>query len=219
MIYLIDDNKYGQMSENYKLDFKFELKLFKEHVIWLENLNVPDIELIASSASCILIHDSIENKENKEHLIALAKKNNCQYCIFSNSFTATIFEGLSIKEIKKDRMYNNLLIFINHFINHKELDLRLLSLGANYEAERASIIQDRLVNGTLLSHRNNFIYEVAFPSGSQAYKDLMELVYLSNPSLDFSSFEDTHNSNETKAQTMRVLIINMVKQVKQKYEQ
>lgn len=218
MIFLIDDNKYGQMSENYKFDFTSILQSFSSHIKWLQTISGNDMEMIITNASCILIHDSLDAKEDKERLVATAKKDNIPYCIFSNGFAATIFEGESIKEIKKDRLYNNLLIFINHFKTDGKPDLKLLSLGQKYEAEKASIIQDRLINGTLLSHKENFNYEVAFPSGSLEYKDLIELLYLSDSSIDFSVFEDKYNSRETTAHTMRDLIINMVKNVKQKNE-
>ncbi len=218
MIILIDDNKYGQMSENYKFDFTSILRLFPDHIQWIQRVSGNDIELVIKNASCILIHDSLDSKEDKERLVAMAKKENIPYSIFSNGFAATLFEGESIREIKKDRLYNNLLVFINSFKIDGKVDLKLLSLGQNYEAEKASIIQDRLINGTLLNYKDNFDYEVAFPSGSLAYKDLIELVYLSDPSIDFSVFEDKYNSKETTSHTMRDLIIRMVKKVKQKYE-
>lgn len=218
MIFLIDDNKYGQMSENYKFDFTSILQSFPNHIRWFQTVSGNNIEMVITNASCILIHDSLDAKEDKERLVALAKKENIPYCIFSNGFAATIFEGESIKEIKKDRFYNNLLIFINYFKSKAKIDMKLLSLGQNYEVEKASIIQDRLINGTLLSHKENFNYEVAFSSGSVEYKDLMELVHLCDPSIDFSTFEDKYNSKETTARSMRDLIINLVKNLKRKYE-
>lgn len=219
MIYLIDDNKYGQMSENYKLDFTRILLTYQDFINWLQTISENDIGNIISIASCILIHDSLEEKENKERLVAMAKINNIPYCLFSNGFAATIFDGNSIKEIKKDRLYNNLLDLINHFESEGKIDLKLLSLGRNYEIERASIIQDRLINGTLLIHKEKFNYEVAFPSGSLEYKDLRELVYLSDPTIDYSDFEDTYNSRNTTAQSFRLVIISLAKNVKRKYEE
>ena len=219
MIYLIDDNKYDQMSENYKFDFTSVLKTYQGFINWFQTISGNDIDRILSNAACILIHDSMEEKEDKERLVAMAKKNNIPYCLFSNGFAATIFDGDSIKEIKKDRLYNNLLVFINYFKSEGKIDLKLLSLGQNYEIEKASIIQDRLINGTLLINKENFNYEVAFPSGSLEYKDLMELVYLSDPAVDFSVFEDTNNSKETTAQSMRSVITTMVKNVKRKYDE
>ena len=219
MIYLIDDNKYGQMSANYKLDFTKVLLPYQGVITWLQTVAENDINHILSDVACILIHDSMEEKEDKERLVAMVKKNNIPYCLFSNGFTATIFDGNSIKEIKKDRLYNNLLDFINYFETEGKIDLKLLSLGQNYEIERASIIQDRLINGTLLMNRENFNYEVAFPSGSLEYKDLRELVYLSDSSIDFSDFEDTYNSKNTTAQSLRFVIISLAKNAKRKYEE
>lgn len=219
MIYLIDDNKYGQMSANYKLDFTKALVPFQGVINWIQKISINDINHILLDAACVLIHDSLEEKENKERLVAMVKKNNIPYCLFSNGFVATRFDGNSIKEIKKDRLYNNLLDFINYFETNGIIDLKLLSLGRNYEIEKASIIQDRLINGTLLINKEKFNYEVTFPSGSLEYKDLMELVYLSDPSVDFSDFEDFYNSKETTAQSLRIVIISMVKNVKRKYEE
>ena len=219
MIYLIDDNKYDQMSENYKWDFTEVLLTYKDFINWFQTISKDDIDWIITKGSCILIHDSLEEKEDKERLVAMAKKNNIPYCLFSNGFAATIFDNNSIREIKKDRLYNNLLDFMNYFKSYGTIELKLLSLGKNYEIEKASIIQDKLINGTLFINKDNFNYEVAFPSGSLEYKDLMELVYLSDPSVDFSDFEDSYNSKNTTAQSMRSIIIKMVKNVKHKYEE
>jgi hypothetical protein len=218
MIYLIDDNKFGQMADYYKTDFTSVLQLYRNHITWLENIFINKIEQIISNAKCILIHDSLEGKENKERLVALARKNKIPYCLFSNGFAATIFEYNSIKEINKDRMYNNLLTLIDHYCSIGKIDLKLLSLGQGYDLEKSSIIQDRLISGVLFYSRNNFNYEIAFPSGSPEYKDLMELFYLSEPTGDFSRFEDRYNKKETSAEIMRMVIIKMTKKVKQKYE-
>ena len=207
------------MSANYKLDFTKVLLPYQGVINWLETVSENAINHILSDAACILIHDSLEEKEDKERLVAMAKKNNTPYCLFSNGFAATIFDGDSIKEIKKDRLYNNLLDFIKYFEKEGKIDLKLLSLGQNYEIERASIIQDRLINGPLLMNKESFNYEVAFPSGSLEYKDLRELVYLSDSSLDFSDFEDTYNSKDTTAQSLRLVIISMTKNVKRKHEE
>lgn len=216
MIYLIDDNKYGQMSENYKLDFTEEVESRKEYITWLQK--IPDsIDGILSNAACILIHDSLEEKEDKERLVARAKNKEIPYGLFSNSFTATEFDGASISKIRKDRLYNNLLVFIGNFKDKGTIDLNILSYGLNYEIEKASIIQDRLINNALLINKENFNYEVVFRSGSSHYKDLMELFRFSNPSDDFSEFDEALESKVTNAQSMRDEIITMVKNIKKKY--
>lgn len=215
MIYLIDDNKYEQISEKYKID----LNAYNDSLIWKKSIYLDDINIILSNADCILIHDSLEDKENKERLVAMAKNSKIRYCLFSNGFAATIFDNDSIREIKKDRLYNNLVVFINCFKSKGIIDLKLLSFGQNYDVEKALIIQDRLINGTLFRNNDNFKYEVAFPSRSNDYKDLMELVYLSDSTIDFSEFEETCNSQVTNASLMRSVIISLVKNIKRKYDE
>lgn len=225
MIFLIDDNKYGQMSANYKIDFTKALQPFQSHIKWLQTVLAKDVDIIISEAACILIHDSLDPKENKERLVAMAKKVNIPYCIFSNGFTATIFEGESVLEIKKDRLYNNLLEFIYHFIPESKVDLKLLSLGKDYEVEKAYIIQDRLINGALFTNRDNFNYEVAFPSGSQNWKDLRELFYISENFSDnteyedeYNNFEDAYNKDGTTAEIMQKAINSLTNKVIKRYE-
>jgi hypothetical protein len=219
MIIIIDDNRYNQMSENYKTDFTKELLRYTNKVKWIKNINNSNLNEILSVASCILIHDSVEEKDIKDRLIAsLRLSNKIPYCIFSNGFTATVLNENSITSIKKDRLYNNLLVFIQAFIGSGKPDLRLLALGAKYDLEKGALLQDRLISNVLLVHRQDFHYETAFPSGSQAYKDLRELVYLSDPKLDFSAFEETFNQSSTTAEILRKEIIRMTLQIKKKYE-
>ncbi len=225
MIYLIDDNKYGQMSENYKFDFTSILKTYSSFVDWRKIISFNDIDLIISNAACILIHDSLDAKEDKDGLIAIAKKKRIPYCLFSNGFTATIFDGDSITEIKKDRLYNNLLAFIDYYSAKHAINLKLLSLGQNYEAEKAVIIQDKLINGVLFKNRHNFNFEIAFPSGSQDFKDLQELFYMSELFPDKESFEIAYNNfeekfyaNDTTGEKMKVEINLLTNKITQRHE-
>jgi len=204
------------MSENYRFDFTVELLNFPEYITWLTKLNSDELGSIVSRASCIMIHDSIDSKEDKEHLLALAKKKGITYCIFSNRFSATLFEGSSIKEIKKDRMYNNLLSFIINFKKHKIIDLGFVALGQNYKIEKALIIQERLALGTLFENRKDFNYEVAFPSGSQHYNDLITLYNLAYQDDNFSLFEETFNRSDTTVDEIINQINLLVKQIAEK---
>jgi len=225
MIYLIDDNKYGQMSENYKFDFTKVLLTYDGLIIWFQKISDSDIDHVISNAACILIHDSLEEKEVKERIIAMAKNSKIPYCLFSNGFTATILDFDSIKEIKKDRFYNNLISFLNYYKSDGIIDLRLLSLGKNYEVEKAAIIQDRLCNGVLFKGRNNFNFEVAFPSGSLERKDLRELFYMSEefPNKEvyedsYNNFENKYNDIKTTARIMEEVISELTKKVNRLYE-
>lgn len=218
MIYIIDDNRYNQMSQNYRVDFTKELLNYPKKVKWLTNVIESSINKIITTASCILIHESVEEKESKEKLLALAKENTkIPYCVFSNGLTATVFGNNSITSIKKDRLYCNLIGFIHHYLNEGKIELKLLALGVNYDVERAGILRDRLIE-VLLINRRNFNYELVFPSGSQPYKDLYELHYLTKQESDFSHFEDFINKAGMTAENMRIEIIKMSKLVKAAHE-
>jgi hypothetical protein len=219
MIYIIDDNRYNQMSENYRIDFTKELLKYVGKVNWTKTINKSNIDHILQTASCILIHDSVDEKEFKDKLLVESRNKNIRYCIFSNGLTATVFDSESILSIKKDRLYTNLLTFIQAFVSTGDAQLKLLALGVNYDREKAAIIRDRLINGVLLAARNSFVYERAFPSGSQEYKDLKELVYLDNSDRTFSSFEHEFNQPSTTADILREEIIRMSKTVKSHEQQ
>lgn len=217
MIYLLDDNLYNQMALNYKVNFVDELKLHPQ-VKWLDSLEAINIvDSIIADARCILIHNSINPIEVKLKLIAFAEIKLIPYVIFSNSFTATIFESNFIREIKKDRMYHNLLAFIKEYEASNNITLQILSWGKDYEYEKALIIQDRIINGTLFNNRRIFNYEIAFPGGSNDQKDLFELVAMSNISSNFDSFQEEHGYDST-LEVIENLISRMVLIIKQKNE-
>jgi hypothetical protein len=214
MIYIIDDNRHNQMSQNYRIDFTKELQNYPKKVEWIKRITDSSINQIITQASCILIHDSVDEKESKEKLIAMVKEEGkVPYCIFSNGLTATIFGNNSILSIKKDRLYCNLIGFIQNYLVYDKIDLKLLALGVNYDLERVGILRDRLIE-VLFVNRTNFNYESAFPSGSQAYKDLHEFHYLINGESDFSDFEEAFNTSDMTAADMRSAVLEMSRNVK-----
>ena len=149
-------------------------------------------------------------------MIILSKVQKIPYVIFSNSFTATVFEDISIVKIKKDRLYHNLLAFIDNFRDKKNIDLKLLDFGLDYNKSKAKIIQNRLFYSVLLNGRN-FDYETTFVQGNEAYKDLKELVHLSNQDSDietvFPVFEENLLDSDIDVVKMRNIIKELVKKV------
>ena len=215
MIYLIDDNKYGQMSENYGIDYTQELGKYSDCVIWKCKMINEEIKGIINTASCILIHDSFD-EDIKNEIVSLSKNEKIPYVIFSGSFTATVFEDNSIIKIKKDRMYYNLLPFIDNFRDKITIDLKLLNIGNPYNKIKAKIIKNRLFFSVLLDYRN-FVYELAFIRGNEAYKDLKELVHLSNQNKEietfFPEFEENLLNNNVNIIIMKNIIDELVKKV------
>ncbi|MFO7864187.1 MAG: hypothetical protein R6U85_09325, partial [Salinivirgaceae bacterium] len=58
MIYLFDDDKYGQMSQNYQLNFVQELPLHKTTITHMKAHNYSSIPELLKNAAVILMHDS-----------------------------------------------------------------------------------------------------------------------------------------------------------------
>ena len=215
MIYLIDDNKYGQMSENYDVDFTQELEKYPDSIIWKSSITVEEIKDLLTTASCILIHDSFESNVKLE-IMESCKLQKIPYVVFSNGFTATFLENQLPVRVKKDRLYYNLLVFIENFRMTKVVDLNLLHLGIDYNQSKAKIIQNRLFYSALLNDRN-FNYESTFVQGGEAYKDLKELIHLSHPDEDietvFSDFEDDLLNNNVSVKALKTIIKQIVKKV------
>jgi len=215
MIFLIDDNKYGQMSENYEVDFTQELEKYSDCIVWKSYVTVDEIQDLFVAASCILVHDSFDNNVKTE-IIDFSRKQKIPFVIFSNGITATVFEKNLPVRIKKDRLYYNLLTFIENFRNIKVIDLKLLHLGLDYNKSKAKIIQNRLFFSVLLNG-GNFDYESTFVQGSEAYKDLIELVHLSQPNDDiesvFSAFEEELLDNNINIINIKNIIKQLVKKI------
>ena len=203
------------MSENYGVDFTQELKKYSDCIVWKSNMTVEEVTDLFTVASCILLHDSFDNNVKIE-IIDLSKKQNIPLVIFSGSITATVFYSNLNVRIKKDRMYHNLLTFIENFRSKNVIDLELLHLGSNYNKLKAEIIQDRLFYSALLSN-SNFNYSSTFISESKEYKDLKELLYLSNPNVEiesaFSEFEEDLLNKDVDIVEMKNIIKQLVKKV------
>lgn len=192
MIYIFDDNKHGQLSANYKIDF---LDFFRNNSTIIKHISAHfDYRLseLLNDAKCVLIHNSFPDDLKTEDVKAICKENNIPLVIFSNQYTGTVFASDKrnyISQIKKDRLYYNLHHFIENYINNDEVKLELLALGKSYEAEKALIILNRL-SLFLFTHISNFSYYRNFESENNEWKDLKELYYFASPETNFDTIEE-----------------------------
>ena len=128
MIYIFDDNRFGQMSHNYHVDFLQELPKYefvthiKKHSRQTEGYTFLD------NAKAVFIHDSFPNgddytdSEHRKEIVARSIYRKIPYAIFSNGFAITVFDEInnnSIKAIKKDRFYYNLISFLNDYAQNR----------------------------------------------------------------------------------------------------
>jgi len=192
MIYIFDDNKHGQLSANYKIDF---LEFFRNKSTIIKHISEHSdyrISELLNDAKCVLIHYSFPDDLKTEQVKAICKENDIPLVIFSNQYTGTVFASDKrnyISQIKKDRLYFNLNHFIENYINNGEIKLELLVLGGNYEAEKALIILNRL-SLFLFKYNSSFNYYRNFESENNEWKDLKELYYFASPETNFDTIEE-----------------------------
>lgn len=192
MIYLFDDNKYNQLTTNYKFDFLEYFSRNSEFITYIKSHDDYKLEPLFKLADCILLHQSFPDEIKTGKIKALCKKENVPLVIFSNQYTGTIYDDAAknhIKQIKKDRMYFNFQYFIENYIEKGEVNLELLAMGKNYEIEKALIIQDRL-SVYLFLHENNFDFFRCFEEEETEWKELKELLFLAQPTKDFDAFQE-----------------------------
>ena len=229
MIYLFDDNRHGQMSQNYILDFLQELPKYNFVVHFQKHSRNTDGYAFLKSATAVFVHDSFPNGDNysdsghKQTIIEKAKLLKIPYVIFSNQFAVTVFDDLhanSIKAIKKDRFYYNLIDFLNDYEQNKKLKIEKLAIGRDYEKAKTGIIDDRL-STFLFQKRKYFYYEDMIRVDSEAGKDLIELFYFKYGKEGEQKFLDFHNTCIEKKWGVKDLekyVSNLVNQILEKYE-
>lgn len=134
-------------------------------------------------------------------------------------------DNFPLRKLRKIGFTTTVMVFINYYKSEGKLNLKLLSLGQKYEVEKAIIIQDRLSNGVLFKSRNNFNFEAAFPSGSQEFKDLRELFYMSEAFSSevvyeeaYNDFEDICNNNNITVKIIDEEISKLTKKIINRYE-
>ena len=201
-IYLVDDNMYGQMSMNYGYDVIEFLKGEREFIEHIEELKEDNSTKILSG-DCLLIHDSLPDKEKKERIVAKMKQQNKKVVIFSGQFARTTFDENKpddiITGIKKDRFYHNLPSFLKSIKEGNVIQLNRLALGERYEIKKTKIIRDRLTK-LGFAERSSFDYEKLIyineseEKKSDAYKDWEELYFFAYPNASESDFKDFDES-------------------------
>ena len=216
MIYLFDDN----YSTNYK---KLIDKEYKNVIMHYEEypLSIRDFfEKIEISA--ILLHDSWVDtgvqKNQKDEIVALCKKNNVPFIVFSNQFIKTVYDdNNNIREIKKDRMYFYIIDFLEEYKKTKLINFSILNLGNAYEKEQRILLYDKL-NKIILRNLKGFDYKIVFsPTKSEsksndAYLALKELYEFTEK--DFDDLDDTFLNQNISSKEILKEITKIYKSLK-----
>lgn len=224
MIYLFDDNEFGQMSSNYNVDILKALENYSDIIKHYEEFpNIETVDQLIPEASMIFIHYSFSPPEINSRICFLAEQNNIPLVIFSGQEVMTLwdenYENI-IRLMKKDRFYYNLIPFLENYKKApQKATVKTLVYGEEYEIERSIIIQNHL-HKVLLATREE-IYEQIFPSGSRQYKDLFELFYLAYGNVyenQFSLFADEAENKPYYVEDIMNKINELVSLISNRYE-
>ncbi|MDX2250159.1 MAG: hypothetical protein SF052_25475 [Bacteroidia bacterium] len=226
MIYLFDDNEFGQMSSNYGVDMLEELSNFPKLIKHINKVaKNEELDDMLKIATAIFIHASFSPSKLKDYICKKAEERHIPLVVFTGQEPTTIWDDKNpkiIRKIKKDRFYHYLIPFLKHCQEYPQesLEIRKLVFGKNYEVEKSLIIQDRL--GLFLSFRTDiFNYESDFKISTQERKDLLELfffLYPENYEIEFLNFHNRFKNQQTDARSFFIEIKNLVSTIIHIYE-
>lgn len=228
MIYLFDDNLHGQMSQNYYgIDYIQELPKYSDIIKHISKYQDTEGYGFIKNAQAIFIHDSFPNDTDlndsylKSKIVALAKDSKIPYIVFSNgaNFTVTVYDDInpnSIKRLKKDRLYYNLLNFLKYFQQNRDsFKIEILTMGKNYKKVKTRIIRDKL-SKFLFQKGIYFNYQGDIEENDEHYKLLKELfffAYNKDFEEEFKKFDEEAYEKKMSGKDFKTHIKNLVNKI------
>lgn len=197
-ILLIDDNSKNQ-REVYDAAFVDEEE-YSDCLNHVERVNSKSDLSFLDDASCVMIHDSLEDFINgeyksdshkaKELIEDIIQSKNLPYVLFSDghSMTADWREDMPnvIFSIKKSEFYRHLRFFLDHYRETEEIDLRLIAYGKDFLKQLicqwcqnvilrlADTPDNEVINISKIDKRSlRFIVENAQPKIGVSFEDIM----------------------------------------------
>ena len=156
-------------------------------------------------------------------IIALAKVEKKPYVVFSNgsTFTVTVYDDKnpnSIKKLKKDRLYYNLLNFLKYIQQNNDFNIEILAMGKNYKKVKTRIIQDKF-SKFLFQKGTDFNYQEDIDQDSEYFKLLKELFlfrYGEGSETEFEKFYAESYDNNIGNKDLKIYIKNLVTKIIEK---
>lgn len=203
MIYLIDDNQSDQRLNFYGIDY-IENGEYSDFLVSLERIKKKDsmvdishIEFL-KEAKCIFLHDTTEDvDENNKHITGSRTNSlkikelisnegqNIPLVVFSNRMDEIADYDREknpnyIREIKKNKFYERLKDFLEHYKKYAEIELRIIAYGKNFQAYEIDRISLRLLNCLITKKEDNLLTLTDIK-----IQDLADFIQLSDPNLNW----------------------------------
>lgn len=150
-VILIDDNSKNQ-REVYDAAFVDEGK-YSDCLTHVEEVNSQSDLSFLNDASCVMIHDSLEDyvdgkfksdsHKAKDRIEEIIQLKNLPYVLFSDghSMTADWREDMPnvVFSIKKSEFYRHLKYFLDHYRKTGEIDFRIIAYGKDFLKQLMSL--------------------------------------------------------------------------------
>ena len=197
-IVLIDDNSKNQ-REVYDAAFVDEGE-YTDCLSHIERVNSRSDLSFLDEASCVMVHDSLEDfidgefrsdsHKAKDRIEEIIQSKNLPYLLFSDGhgMTADWREDMPnvVFSIKKSEFYRHLKSFLDHYKETEEIDLRLVAYGKDYLKQLMSMWcqaiiskladtpDDKVINTMQIDKRSlRLIIENAQPKIGVSFDDVM----------------------------------------------
>ena len=197
-VVLIDDNSKNQRGV-YDASFVDDEE-YSDCLFHVEKVNSKSDLSFLNDASCVMIHDSLDDYDGgefksdshkaKEKIEEDVQSMDLPYVLFSDghSMTADWREGIPnvVFSIKKSEFYRHLKPFLDHYRETGEVDLRLIAYGKDFLkqlmsqwcqtiiSKLANIPDDEVINTSMIDNRSlRLIIENAQPKIGVSFDDVM----------------------------------------------
>jgi hypothetical protein len=200
MIYLIDDNQNNQRIDVYKISF-IEDGLFSKSLIAIDKIpksgGAKDIHHLTflNNAACVLIHSTTEDTNESGDFISGSNSNvikiieeiaaegsKIPLVLFSNKMDeiATYDYNINpnyISAIKKNKFYERLYDFVEHYQINKDIELRIIAYGKNFISQEVTALAQELLKP--IAFENDFtVLKLNHIAGINIFRKFIEMADL-----------------------------------------
>ena len=179
MIYLIDDNRYEQQQKLYHADYLFDnsFKSLLTTVYKVKTIEYRQFAKTLDNAAVILLHNTFADADEngiyldnsrriRDFIIEdLAEENNIPFVLFSGGISETTFDDddnpTVITGINKTLFYSNLFLFLQHYEDTQQIELKILAYGNEYKIHDAIKLVETILM-SLKKRDNKALFDIKF---------------------------------------------------------
>ena len=160
MIYIFEDRDSRRILNQDVVNKNFDVICFAKFDIDTDKDLSDYIVDKFCDADCLIFHKSYTFKDKNVNLPmvqAYMLKNGVKFCVYSGGIEHGTISKDGVTHVNANVMYNNLVYFINHYKDSKEVILEILLWGEKYRLNQLMTLQYDLFNQFFISNDLNAI--------------------------------------------------------------